>query len=98
MLRPFDVKPKQRRDSLGNKIRGYWLKDLEGVFERYLPPSELGQVGQPNTDGAFSDSQSGTGNEPCPTSESPETRTTTELSHLSHSQGQEKDKQLSMDL
>ena len=46
MLRPFGVRPWQRRmASTGEKIRGYWRADLLPVFARYSPP-ELGQVGQ----------------------------------------------------
>ena len=85
MLRPFGIKPEQHRDRNGKTVRGYWLKDLKETFERYIPSSEVVQVVQPNNDGAFSDSQSGTGNEPCTTSKTPETRATTELSHLYHS-------------
>jgi len=98
MLRPFEIRSDQRRDSSGVKIRGYWLKDLQEVFERYPPPSEVGQPGQPNNDGGSSDFQSGTENKPCPTSKSSETRTSTELSHLSHSEGQKEGKPLSIDL
>ena len=98
MFKPFGIRSSQDRNSSGEKTRGYWLKDLQEVFERYPPSSEVGQVGQPNNDGGFSDFQSGTENKPCPTSQSPETRTSTELSHLSHSEGQDEGKQLSMDL
>jgi len=43
-------------------------------------------VGQTKNDGGCSDFQSGTEDEPCPTSKSSETRTTTGLSHLSQSE------------
>ena len=56
------------------------------MFKRYAPPTELGQVGQTNNDGGYSDFQSGTEEGSCPTSESSETRTSTDLSHLSHSE------------
>lgn len=84
MFKPFKIRPRQGRDPFGEKVRGYWLKDLQDVFERYPPRSELGQVGQPNKDAAFSDSQSGTEKESCPTSKSPETLANTGLSQLSH--------------
>lgn len=86
MFKPFGIRPYQDRDSHGEKIRGYWLKDLQGVFERYPPPSEVGQVGQPNNDSSSSDFPSGTENESCPTSESSETPTNTGLSQLSQSE------------
>jgi len=96
MFRPFGIRPHQDRDSSGKKIRGYWLKDLIGVFERYPPRTELGQLGQLGNDGAFSDLQSGTEVERCPSSESPETPINVGLSHLSHSNGQKTDGQRSM--
>lgn len=86
MFKPFGIEPQQYRDSHSEKIRGYWLKDLQGVFERYPPPSEVGQLGQPNNDRGSSDFQSGTENESCPTSESSETPTNTGLSQLSQSE------------
>ncbi|MFC1660906.1 DUF3631 domain-containing protein [Gemmatimonadota bacterium] len=52
MLRPFGVSSIQARIAGGEKIRGYWLKDLAPVFERYAPTVEMGQLGQPNADGA----------------------------------------------
>jgi len=84
MFKPFKLRPRQKRDSYGEKVRGYWLEDLKKVFERYPPPSEVGQVGQPNNDAGFSDFQSGTEEGSCPTSESAETLASTGLSHLSH--------------
>jgi hypothetical protein len=45
-LNSFDVSPRQKRTSSGDKVRGYWLVDLEEVFRAYLPNAELGQVGQ----------------------------------------------------
>jgi putative DNA primase/helicase len=86
MFKPFGVRPHQERDSSGEKIRGYWLKDLQETFKRYPTPSGLGQLGQPNNAGGSSDFQSGTEKESCPTSESPETLISTGLSHLSHSE------------
>lgn len=35
LLRRFGVRPKQSRDRSGAPLRGYWLADLEPVFERY---------------------------------------------------------------
>ena len=87
MFKAFGIRPHQDRTSSGEKIRGYWKKDFEDVFNRYTPPTELGQVGQPNNDGGCSGLQSGTEEGSCPTSESSETRTSTDLSHLSHSEG-----------
>lgn len=44
MLKPFGVGPRQARGKDGKKIRGYWLSDLQPVFEAYIP--EVGQLGQ----------------------------------------------------
>ena len=95
MFKPFEIRPHQERDSRGEKIRGYWLKDLQETFRRYPPPSELGQLGQPNDDGGSSHFQSGTKDEICPTSESPETRSSPGLSQLSQSERPKRDGQLS---
>jgi len=84
MFRTFEIRPDQRRDSGGKVIRGYWQNDLEDTFKGYIPPSELVQVVQPNKDGGSSDSQSGTEKEPCTTSKSPETRSSTESVPLYH--------------
>jgi len=82
MLKPFGLGSAQNRDQQKEKVRGYWLKDLKPVFDCYIPP-ELGQLGQLNNDGTFSDFQSGTKEQHCPTSESPENLVTTELSQVS---------------
>ncbi len=84
MFKPFKIRPHQARNSFGEKVRGYWLDELQEVFGRYPPRSELGQVGQPCKDGGFRDIQSGTEEKICPNSESAETRTSTDLSQLSH--------------
>jgi len=86
MFRAFEIRPDQRRDSSKKVTRGYWQKDLEDTFNRYIPPSELVQVVQPNKDGGSSDSQSGTEKESCTTSKTPETRTSTESVPLYHSE------------
>ena len=83
MLKPFEIRPHQDRNSSGEKVRGYWKKDLEDAFRRYTPPSDLGHLGQTNNDGGYSDFQPGTEDESCPRLESSETRTTTELSQVS---------------
>ena len=95
MFKPFGIRPHQERDSRGEKIRGYWLKDLQETFRRYPPPSELGQLGQPNNDGGSSHLQIGTNDEIRPNSESPETRSSPGLSQLSQSERPKKDGQLS---
>lgn len=46
LLRPFGVKPTQHRDSAGSTVRGYWMCDLNPVFDRYCGGADLGQVGQ----------------------------------------------------
>ncbi len=38
MLKPFGVRPRQRRTEQGEKVRGYWLEDFEDVFTRYPLP------------------------------------------------------------
>jgi len=38
MLKPFGVRPNQDRTSAGEKVRGYWLSDLQPVFDRYSCP------------------------------------------------------------
>lgn len=46
MFRGLKVRPRQARASWG-VVRGYWLTDLEPLFERYpLPPAELVQAVQ----------------------------------------------------
>ena len=94
MLKPFGVRPAQNRDQQGQKVRGYWLKDLRPIFDSYLPPAELGQVGQLNNDRAFTDFPSGTKEPNCPTSDSPETRVNADLSQLSHSEEGRQDKKV----
>ena len=84
-----EIRPRQDKDRSGEKIRGYWLKDLKETFERYPAYSELGQLGQPNNNGASRNTQSGTKQESCPSSGSPETRSSTGLSQLSQSEGGE---------
>ena len=86
LFRPFEIRPRQERDGSGEKIRGYWLKDLQEVFKRYPTLLELGQVGQSSNDGPPSNFPSGTKDESCPTSESPETQMDAELSQLSQSE------------
>ncbi len=85
MFKPFKIRPRQGRDTLGTKARGYWLKDLEEVFKRYPPRSELGQAGQVSAGAGSRDPQSGTEEKSCPSSKLAETRTRTDLSQLSHS-------------
>ena len=82
LFKPFGIRPCQERDSSGEKIRGYWLKDLQEMFTRYPIPLELGQVRQPNNDRPSSDIQSGTEDEFRPTSQSPEIPMNTELSPI----------------
>ena len=89
MFKPFAIRPRQERDSSGEKIRGYWLKDLQEVFKRYPTLIELGQLGQSSNDGPSSDFPSGTKDESCPTSESPETQMDAGLSQLSQSEREE---------
>ena len=91
MFKPFGIRPSQQRDRSGATIRGYWLKDLQGAFQRYPLPSKVVQVVQANNDGTYSDFQSGTENESCTTSKSPKTRTNTDLYHLSHSEREKED-------
>ena len=38
LLKPFDVRPHRGRITDGGQVRGYWLNDLEPVFDRYPPP------------------------------------------------------------
>lgn len=86
LFRPFEIRPCQERDGSGEKIRGYWLKYLQEVFRRYPTLPELGQAGRSSNDGPSSNFPSGTKDEPCPTSESPETQMDTGLSQLSQSE------------
>ena len=86
LFKSFKIGPKQDRDSLGAKVRGYWLQDLKEAFSRYRPPSELGQVGQPNNGAGLRGFQTGTNTNSCPTSESAESLINTGLSQLSHSE------------
>ena len=37
IFRGFEIRPHQERDGQGRITRGYWLKDLEGAFDRYPP-------------------------------------------------------------
>ena len=86
IFRPFEIQSCQERDSSGEKIRGYWLKDLQEVFKRYPTLLELGQLGQSSNDGPSSNFPSGTKDESCPTSESHETQMDAGLSQLSQSE------------
>ena len=87
MLKSFDIKPKQDRDSRGSITRGYWVEDLDSVFKQYI---QLVQVVQPNNDRASSDIQSGTEKESCTTSKTPETRASTESIPLYHFESPQK--------
>ena len=73
LLRPFEVRPDQRRTSAGSKVRGWWYKDLEPLFTRY-PPAEVGQVGQLSNGASSGRFQSGTESGACTTSRSAENR------------------------
>ena len=81
------------------KIRGYWLKDLKEVFER-SPPTVLNwdKWDNPITTGLSASFRVGQVIESCPTSQSPETRTSTALSQLSQSEEGKDGEQLGFDL
>jgi len=53
-LRPFGVKPRaERHPATGAMVRGYWLADLRGVFERYpAPEADAGNAATIETLGA----------------------------------------------
>ena len=84
---PFKIKPHQNRSSDGSNVRGYWLKDLQPVFRGYPPPSKPVQVGQPNNDGSFNPSESGTKMESSTTSKPAQTLAVPGMYQLSHSEG-----------
>ena len=86
MFKPFEIRPDQGRVKNGDVVRGYWFKDLESVFERYPPRTELVQLVQPWNNGPSRDLQTGTKNEPCTTSNSSETPTDTGLYQLYQSE------------
>ena len=86
LFRPFEIRSCQERDGGGEKIRGYWLKYLQEVFIHYPTLLELGKAGRSSNDGPSSNFPSGTKDESCPTSESPETQMDARLSQLSQSE------------
>ncbi len=58
LLRRFQVRPSQERTSDGTKVRGYWLRDLLPLFQRY--PPKVGQLGQDRELGQESSENAGT--------------------------------------
>ena len=91
MFKPFEIRPDQGRVRNGDVVRGYWLKDLTSVFERYPPRTELVQLVQPSNNGPSRDPQTGTKNEPRTTSNSARTPTNTGLYQLYQSEEGEPD-------